>query len=101
MSELIEVLKLINQENRRAEKPADVAFGTVSSVSPLTIQLEDTMQPVPEPALILTDHVKARTAQVKGGNGGSVVIHEGLSVGNKVILLRAAKGQRYIILSKV
>lgn len=101
MSELIEVLKMINQENRRAEKPTDITFGTVSSVSPLTIQLEDTMQPIPAAALILTDNVKAKTAEVKGGNGGSVVIREGLSAGNKVIMLRAAKGQRYVILSKV
>lgn len=100
MAELIDVLQGIMQDNSAALKPTDVAMGTVISVSPLSVQVQATMQAIPAAALILTSGVVAKTAQVQGGEGGTVVINEGLAVGDKVIMLRVSHGQRYIILSK-
>lgn len=100
MSELIDVLQGIMQDNQEAQKPADVAMGRVVSVSPLSIQVESTMQAIPAVALILTSSVTAKTAAVQGGEGGTVVINEGLAEGDRVIMLRTSKGQRYIVLSK-
>lgn len=82
-------------------KPADIAYGTVTSISPLAVQLQTTMQPIPEKSLILTSSVIAKTVPVQGGQGGTVTINEGLAVGDKVVMLRVSRGQRYIVLSKV
>ena len=101
MSELIDVLNMIAQDNAKANKPADIAYGTVSSISPLTVKLDDTMLPIPDVALVQTENVKSRSAMVQGGGGGTVVINEGLAVGDKVVMLRVSRGNRYIILSKV
>lgn len=101
MADLIEVLHGIIQETSDAQKPADIAYGTVIAISPLAIQVQSTMQTIPAAGLILTSGVVAKTAQVQGGQGGTVVINEGLAAGDKVIMIRVSKGNRYIVLSKV
>ena len=100
MAELIDIINSIAQGNQAGQKPADIAIGTVIQSSPLLIQIDGTMQPIPAAGLILTVGVVAKTAQVQGGEGGTVVINEGLAAGNRVIMLRVSKGQRYIVLSK-
>lgn len=100
MSELIDILNLISQENQKAQKPADIAFGTVISVSPLSIQIDGFSQAMPAAALVLTSGVVAKTVSVQGGGGGRVVINEGLATGDRVVMLRVSKGNRFIVLSK-
>lgn len=99
--DLIDLLHGINQESMAAGKLADIAFGVVFSISPLSIQLQTTMQPIPTAALVLTSGVVAKTAPVHGGDGGTVTINEGLAIGDRVVMLRVSKGQRYIVLSRV
>lgn len=70
-------------------------------MSPLSIQKEQNGIPIPEKALILTDAVRAKTASVQSGAGGTVVINEGLKVGDKVLMLRVEHGNAYIVLSKI
>lgn len=101
MADLIDVIHSINQESMNGQKPTDIAYGTVTSTSPLSIQLQTTMQPIPEKALVLTSSVIEKTVPVMGGQGGTVTINEGLTVGDKVVMLRVSRGQRYIVLSKV
>ena len=101
MSDLLGVLQQIMQENQQAMKPTELAFGTVVSVGPLSILVDNTAEPNPETGLILTDSVVARSAKVQGGSGGTVVINPGLSAGDRVVMLRVQRGQRYIVLSKV
>ena len=60
MSELIDVLNMIVQDNTKANKQTDIVYGTVSSIAPLTVKLDDTMLPVPDVALVLTENVKSR-----------------------------------------
>ena len=100
LADLIDVLHMIAQESADAQKPADIAYGTVISLSPLSIQIDATMQVLPAAAIVLTSAVIAKTAAVQGGEGGTVVINEGLQAGDKVVMLRVSKGQRYIVLSK-
>ena len=99
MSDLLGVLQQIMQENQQAMKPTELAFGTVVSVGPLSILVDNTAEPKPEAGLILTDSVVARSVQ--GGSGGTVVINPGLAAGDRVVMLRVQRGQRYIVLSKV
>lgn len=93
------VLQQLVQECVKGMKPADMMTGTVLSISPLHIQPDVSMPPIPEAALILTSSVTSRTVSVQGGSGGTVVINPGLEAGNKVLMLRVSGGQRYIILS--
>ena len=99
MSNLLGVMQEIMQENQKAMKPTEVAFGTVATVSPLSILVDGTSQPKSEAGLILTEAVIPNTVQVQGG-GGLVVVNKGLAVGDKVVMLRVSRGNRYIVLSK-
>ena len=98
---LIVTLHNIMQENQDAQKPADIVYGTVISASPLSIQPDISMPPIPATGLILTSGVVARTVQVQGGQGGTVVVNDGLSAGDRAITLRVLKGNGFIVLSKV
>ncbi len=99
--DLLGVIQMIVQENLKGQKLADKMTGTVVSVSPLSVQPDISMPPIPEAGLILTDAVKARIAAVKGDGGGTVEVASGLVVGDKVLMLRVSSGQCYIILSRL
>ena len=105
MSDLIDVLNMISQNNQAAQKPADIAFGTVTSLSPLSIQVHGSMQSIPAAAIILTSAVTERIVDVEGITEDmphlTVKVNEGLSMGDKVTMLRVSKGNRYIVLSKI
>ena len=49
MSNLLGVMQEIMQENQKAMKPTEVAFGTVATVSPLSILVDGTSQPSRRP----------------------------------------------------
>lgn len=80
---------------------AEMETGTVTSVSPMSIQTDVSRPLIPAAALILTSEVKDRIVKVEGGSDGTVQVHEGLKAGDKVLMLRVSNGQRYIILSKL
>ena len=71
MSELVGVIQQIVQNTVQAMKPADIATGTVISASPLSVQPDIHMPPLPEKALILTDTVRERIVDVQRGEGGA------------------------------
>ena len=120
---LIELIKRAAIEAVRAEQPTDYCFGTVVSVSPLKINVEQKME-LSERQLLLTRNVKDYWTEVttdweteakEGGSGEAsfashthgikgrkgLVIHNGLSVGDKVVLLKKQGGQQYLVLDKV
>lgn len=118
MAALIEVLNQIVQNNNEASKPTELQIGTVETVSPLSIRISMDMAALPEAVLLLTDAVTARSEDVtasasfaalltaanislaEGDVIGKVEVEKGLEVGDKVVLLRVLKGQKYIVLSK-
>ena len=101
MSELIGVIQQIVQNVIQAMNLTDKATGTVLSIDPLSVQVDMNMPPLPDAAILLTDAVKERVAPVQGGEGGTVVVAEGLKPGDKVLMLRVQRGQQYIILSRI
>ena len=105
MSDLIDVLNMISQNNQAAQKPADIAFGTVMSLSPLSIQVEGSMQAIPAAAIVLTSAVTERIVDIDGTTEDmphlTVKVTDGLLPGDKVVMLRVSRGNRYIVLSKV
>lgn len=100
--ELIDVLQAISQDGYKGMKPTDLCFGTVASLEPFSVTIEGTMQALPAEALIRTVGVmrKEYTGRDSDGDSFTVVINEGLEVGNRVLMLRCASGQRFIVLSK-
>lgn len=54
---LLNALCLINESNQRAGHPADLRFGTVTGVNPLEITVNDQMDTLKGPVLVLTESV--------------------------------------------
>ena len=96
MSDLIEVIQKIAQDAQEGTKPTDLVFGTVAAGG--TVILENTMLPIPASALVLTDNVVPRSG--KSSDGATVQLSRGLSPGERVVMLRCASGQRFIVLSR-
>ena len=95
---------MTTQNIQAAQRPSDIAFGTVMSISPLSIQVEGSMQAIPASAIVLTSAVTERIVDVDGTTEDmphlTVKVTEGLEAGDKVVMLRLSKGQRYVVLSK-
>lgn len=106
MSDLLSVLQQINQNNMQGMKLTDLCFGTVATADPVTITLEGTMQPIPAAAIVLCDDVKDRSVTVTAtdSDGDTVTItvplSTALTVGERVIMMRCAHGQRFVVLSR-
>ena len=103
--DLVGVIQQIIQANLDAQKLTELEAGTVTSASPLKIKVTADLPDLPEDVFVLTEAVKAWNEEAvvdyPGGTSQTVTIHhKGLQVGDKVVLLRVLKGQKYIILSR-
>ena len=96
MSDLIDIIQKIAQDAQDGKKPTDLVFGTVGPDG--GVILENTMLPIPVSALVLTDSVVSRTAITS--DGASVQLSDGLVPGDRVVMLRCASGQRFVVLSR-
>ena len=101
--DLLGVLQTIMQNTVKGLKLTDLCFGTVATASPLSVTLESTMQSLPAAVLILCDAVKARSVTITDSDGdtATVQLSEALRAGERVIMLRCAGGQRFVVLSRV
>ena len=123
MSSLVELLQEISKRTNDAGDPFEHRKGTVESVSPLTIKI-DQYTILEEDELILThlvrDHdvdisvsheteefeliegaatdIKKHKHEYKGRK--KVTLHYGLKVGEDVVLLKVQGGQTYIVLDR-
>ena len=116
------IQKLVAQTNS-AMKPTDYCLGVVETVAPLSIRI-DQKDILTEEFLILTDLVRdfsvditvSHTTENRAGGGGyaefashnhdytgrkKIIVHNGLSVGESVILIQQAGGQEFIVLSRL
>lgn len=80
LHKFLEAIKIAAIEAIEATKPAAVVYGTVTSVSPLSVQLE-------QKSLLTAPFL--------------VSLQPYLEAGNRVALLRVQGGQEYLILGKV
>lgn len=120
------LLGLIQQAAKKvveASNLTDYCIGMVESTAPLVIRTEQ-QETLSEDFLILTDLVRDydvditvnHTTQNRSGGGGDsafashnhqytgrkrITVHNGLSAGEAVILVRQAGGQEFIVLSRV
>lgn len=121
---LVKLIKRISNEARRAEKPVEVCFGIVQSVSPLQILVDQKLLLEAEQLVLSRDVTEYQidittlswlTENRSGGGGDaafashnhdiigrkSIIVHNALIVGDKVILIREQGGQRYIVIDRV
>lgn len=122
INQLVKAVKQAAVEAVQASGPMSVCFGTVTSASPLKIQV-DQKKTLTEAQLMLTNNVRDftvemtvdhRTENTSGGSGDasfashnhaykgrkSYCVHLALKAGEKVILLRCDGGQKFLVLDR-
>ena len=125
---LIDIMKRAAIDANESNKPADLRFGTVTSASPLKVQVTNQFI-LPESILIVPEHLTDHEIEVtvkdsygwetkyrSGGSGDSafashnhdiaferkkILVHGALKVGDKVALMRKQGGQFYYILDRL
>ena len=121
--QLISTLQKLVAQTNNAMKPTDYCLGVVETIAPLSIRI-DQKDILTEEFLILTDLVRdfsvditvSHTTENRAGGGGyaefashnhdytgrkKIIVHNGLSVGESVILIQQAGGQEFIVLSRL
>ena len=125
-NELVDTLKRAAVEAVEAGKPVNVYFGEVVSASPLKINVEQKMI-LGEKQLILSRNVTDFKTKITAGNiknyyytgdvnSGTapvspshvhavgtieITVHNGLAVGDGVILIRQQEGQKFIVMDRI
>lgn len=111
---MIQIIKQAALEAVENSSPMGIAYGIVTSVSPLEINVEQRMN-IKGNMILLTSNVIDKEVEVevnditeeKEGHkhdykGTKKHIHKkGLKVGEKVLLLRVQGGQKYIVLDRL
>lgn len=126
MPDAVELMKTIKKaavQAMKAEKPVEICFGKVTSASPLKILVDQKMT-LGKSQLVLTRNVTDFTTEVtvdwateykSGGSGDAsfashnhaitgrkkITVHNGLVVGDEVILARQQGGQKYIVVDRI
>ncbi|MDU2904586.1 MAG: DUF2577 domain-containing protein [Streptococcus mitis] len=78
----------------------DIVFGSVTSVSPLTIKVNNKLE-IPESFLVLSPMVKElRTGDTEGDNKRWIVFRD-LEAGDTVLMIKAQNGQLYYVLQRM
>ena len=100
---ILQTVQQVAQNCMKAADLTDLAYGTVASVNPLSVEVNTpTRLILPAAALELTymaaDHYVDMTAEESTSH---VLMRYGLSVGEKVIMLKTMSGQNYLIISRV
>ena len=107
-TELTRAIKKAASKAVKAEKPVEVCFGKVTSAPPLQI-LVDQKFTLGAAQLVLTRNVTDFTTNVtvswntenRSGGRKSITVHNGLVVGDEVILIRQQGGQKYVVVDRI
>jgi fibronectin type 3 domain-containing protein len=111
MANLNEQIKKVAMDAFNQSEPATFIYGTVTSASPLTIQVEQKLSLTKE-FLVLTKNVIDYEAEVEVDWKTDDATHtikgikkmkmkNGLKVADKVILVKQQGGQKYLVLDKI
>lgn len=123
MADLIQLLKELSKNTNEANEPFEHRKGTVETVNPLTIKVDQKLT-LEEEDLILTHLVKDYDVDISVSHETKefeliegaptdikkhkheykgrkkIIIHQGLKAGEEVILLKVQGGQAYIVLDR-
>lgn len=84
-TDFLKIIKKAAMDALEASKPSDFCFGTVTSVSPLKIVVEQKMT-LGSAQLVLTENIAVKNP---------------LKANDEVILLKKKGGQKYLVLDRV
>lgn len=98
--DLVKAVKRASVEAVEATKPTAVLFGKVTSTSPIQINVEQKMT-LGAAQLIFCGSVTEHKTMITGGEKIQVTVHNGLVVGDTVLLIRQQGGQKYIVVDRV
>lgn len=125
MAKLERALKQMINNAVEYNKPTEIYAGKVESTSPLTIRLDVNVPALEEDELILTHlvkdyevdisvgHLTEETEVVEGAltdikkhkheykGRKKITIHNGLKIGEGVLLIRQQGGQKFIVLDRI
>ena len=125
MAKLERALKQMINNAVEYNKPSEIYAGKVESTSPLTIRLDVNVPALEEDELILTHLVKDYEVDITVGHSTEVTlvvevavtdikkhkheykgrkkitIHNGLKIGEGVLLIRQQGGQKFIVLDRI
>ena len=86
-------------------KPCDILTGVVTSASPIQINVEQKMllgsMQLVIPMSFTTHSIKCTYKTDEGTKTDNVTVYGALQAGDKVLLLRRAGGQQFIVMDKV
>ena len=103
---LSKVIKKAALQAVEAQNPADLRFGTVTNIEPLEVTVTNQFV-LPAKLLDVPEHLTDYTIQMGIGsmNGSEdrqlITIYAGLRLNDRVALLRAKGGQKYLILGRL
>lgn len=98
MVEFIEELQITIQNCIKAMDLLDAGYATVLSASPLKLRIQNTGFEVMEPVAEMSSNVAYKAITIQGEK---VILNPGLAKGDRVIVLKANAGQKYIVIAKV
>lgn len=109
---MLDVIKQAALDAVQAGNPTAIQFGTVISISPLEISVDQRLT-LAEAFLIVPESMTRfemlasrflngeDTPDDEGVSGVKVVLRHGLKQGDKVLLLRVQGGQQFVVMDKV
>ena len=101
MADIMELIKRIAVDAIEQLKPTEIRYGRVVSISPLKIMLDPKMI-LDSNFLIVGDNFVEHSCWIKrDGKEERVTMHNGLSVGDVVVLLRMQGGQKFMIQDRI
>lgn len=106
INEMIRAVKRAAIDAVNAQKPCNVFFGTVTKADPLEILVEQKMT-LTAAQLVLSRNVTKHEIEVEftpeeGLKGKKkLTLHNELKIGEKVLLLRCAGGQSFVVIDRV
>lgn len=96
-SGIIPIIKKAALDAVESTQPVNIVFGTVTSASPLKIQITPKLV-LKSGNLIIAARLSKQTAS---GSTGTVTFDNSLKKGDSVILVRIQGGNKYLVLDKV
>lgn len=119
-NDIIKMIKTAALEVINSTKPTEIYFGTVRVLNPLTIDVEQKNSLIDKENvdIVLTNNVKDHYVDItvnhstetetctvahkhKYSGRKKILMHYGLQVGEKVILIRVQGGQKYIVVDRL